>query len=420
MDYKPKKWNESVLKTAKKKIEKAPLIEKKPCCSVCLDSGFLQELLVFPELPFTGIYVPLEEREESCFSQGLDQGFSFCPRCCHGQLTNVVDPFVVYNQSYTHRGSKSVIATGGNQFFAQFIEKVFPRRTFRGVVDIGCNDGFLLRQLEEKAEHLLGIDPIWGNREVKLTEKIRLLGGFVQEVDIVKSLGKPLDLVISAHTFEHVENPKQVLESIAKKVEVGTVLVIEVPSLDTLLRNHRFDQIFHQHIQYFSCRSISTLMQSIGFSYVAHEFNYSMWGGTMLFAFVRKEQREEKLPDFPKYSLEEIFSSYATFQDSLERLSKKIASLEKGEICAFGAAQMLPVLAYHTPCHLAGISSVYDDNTQRHFLRYPGFSFTIQNPGGVSFRDKTVVITALDSARPLIGRLNSLGAKSILLPLQNL
>ncbi len=399
------------------KEKKSLLRKKNSFCNAC--SSPIKELISLPSLPFTGIYLSSEETAEFPFSEGVDQGFSFCESCFHGELTSVIDPNFVYDRTYTHRGSKSAIAKGGNEFFVRFVEKLFPGKKFETIFDIGCNDGFLLRQLEYKGKSLFGVDPIWEEKNIALTEKINLLGGFVEDLDIEQVLGRSPDLVVSAHTFEHIENPKAVLESLVQKVDIGTYFVIEVPSLDTLVRNNRFDQIFHQHIQYFSSNSILTLMEILGCFYVAHTFNYSMWGGTMLFAFV-KGKKESVTPLFSSFKAEEILSSYDLFKASLKNLSNKICSLKKESICAFGAAQMLPILAYHMPCHFQDITQIYDDNKERHFLKYPGFDFTVQNPDKVSFEDKTVVVTALDSSRPIVNRLNLAGAKSILLPLQSL
>lgn len=381
-----------------------------PFCAICRKVPHECEAL--PGFPFTGIYCDENARVSDFLQRGVDQGLMLCLSCGHAQLKHVVNPRLVYDNTYTHRGSLSPIARQGNLFFSAFIERLCPGKKFKRILDVGCNDGYLLKQLEVKADFLLGIDPIWIGKSFSPTPKIRLVGGFVEEIDLKQELGGHPDLVVSAHAFEHIENPRKVLEGIIAQAAPEALFVIEVPSFDTLIKNYRFDQVFHQHIQYFSLASFSKLIEVLGCSYVAHTFNYAMWGGTMLFAFQKKSGSSAS---FEKISKQRVIASLQVFRNSLARLSESL--LESTNVYGFGAAQMLPSLTYHVPNRLAPMKMIADDNVQRHQLKYPGFHFSIVPPQTVDFEGADVVITALDSARQILSRLIQLNPKRILLPI---
>ena len=73
-----------------------------------------------------------------------------------------------------------------------------------------------------------------------------------------------IDIFISAHNLEHIENPLETLKMILKTADNKTTFFIEVPDADIMIKNLRFDQIFHQHYHYFNLNSLNNLIISLG------------------------------------------------------------------------------------------------------------------------------------------------------------
>jgi hypothetical protein len=215
-------------------------------------------------------------------------------------------------------------------------------------------------------------------------------------------------------------NPKPQLERLLQAAEDGALFVVEVPGFDSLLNNNRFDQVFHQHIQYFSVASFLRMLNEVGGTYLAHTFNYDYWGGTMLVAF-------RKTAKLPQYSLPKsvrppttvvVEKSYENFQQQIMNLMASLESLRSEAIYGYGAAQMVPTLAYHMHSDLSFLTSILDDNPDRCGLTYPGLKVTIQpRKDELDLKDASVIVTALDSARPIMRRLLELRPRQILIPL---
>jgi hypothetical protein len=307
----------------------------------------------------------------------------------------------------------------GNDFFGRFLTQMAAGRTFERVLEIGCNDLYLLNSISSLGKRLFGVDPIWKGREPGAKDRITVFGKFVEELNCADDLGGPPDLIISAHTFEHVKAPKQQLAKLMRDALNNALFVVEVPGFDSLLENCRFDQIFHQHIHYFSLSSFERLIHEIGGEYLAHTFNYGYWGGTLLVAFrkagTHKAQFETRFPA-PK---EDRFAwQLAMFREQLAMCMRLIDSLEHETIFGYGAAQMLPTIAYHLKSNLAFLKSVLDDNPDRHGLMYPYLPVVIRKPSPeLTLEGANVLITALDSIRPILKRAIALKAKRILVPL---
>lgn len=387
-------------------------------CAICNHSP-LVKAIDLPKLPLTGLYIdpstnPADLPEH--VREGFDQALLLCDNCGHGQLLNVIDSCYIYDDTYTHRGSKSAIATAGNDYFVEFLKKIAPGRTFQRAVDIGCNDLYLIKKLEPFAKRLAGVDPIWKNQDHQCSEKIQVLGGFVEEVDITKALnGKP-DLVVSAHTFEHVSDPKTVLQEVVKNATDDALFLIEVPSFDSLLRNYRFDQVFHQHLHYYSLSSFNRLIQELGCTYITHTYNYSFWGGTLLVAFKKGVSKQSPTPEKPH--LEEIQNGYKLFKHQLAYALNSLKYRASAETYGYGAAQMLPILAYHMESDLSFLNCILDDNPSRWGLKYPSLACLISPmKQEMNLENSDVMITALDSARPILKKLSQTKAQRVILPL---
>lgn len=383
-------------------------------CIVC-NNAALEEVLDLPAFPLTGIYVDAPSPEKY---PNVDQGLNVCPACGHAQLRNTIDPAYLYGYEYSHRSSTSPIASQGNDFFLGFLNRITQGARFQRVLEVGCNDLYLLRKLASRAEFLLGIDPVWAGEDQVLDNKIKVVGKFVEQVDFRSEMGGAPDLIVSVHTMEHIRYPMDVIRRLIDAAAPGALIMIEVPGFDSQLNTCRFDQVFHQHIQYFSVASFRRLIEAVGGRYIAHTFNYDYWGGTLLIAM----QKGGNLPvlaqsDSPKPTAEVIAQRLGLFRRQLDVLGEVLAS-QRNPVYGFGAAQMLPTLAYHMKSDLSFLRCIWDDNPSRNQKTYPHLPVRIRRPDPeTTLEDGTVLITALDSTRPILKRLLDLKPRYIIRPL---
>ena len=386
---------------------------EKASCSACGGEN-LDLVIELPDFPLTGVYVKEEQKKNT----NLDQGLCLCSSCGHGQLLYTIDPNTIYDQTYFHRSSESPIATMGNDFFSIFLEKITSGRKFKSIVEVGCNDLYLLKKIAHQADQLLGVDPIWKGNDHVVDGKIQVAGGFIEDVDFTQFLGEKPDLIVSAHTFEHIDSPIEVFQNLVDKAADNATFVVEVPGFDSLLNINRFDQIFHQHIQYFSVASFRSMISKLRCEYLTHTFNYSYWGGTLLIAFrkgwtAKSDDAETSL----KPTVEHCKNSFLQFKTQLESVMSVLDNID-GVIYGFGGAQMLPTLAYHMGTDLSFLECILDDNPDRHGLTYPHLRARIKRPSAsLDLSDASVLITALDSARPIMKRIIDLNPKYVVKPL---
>ncbi|NQT29334.1 MAG: methyltransferase domain-containing protein [Candidatus Saganbacteria bacterium] len=381
-------------------------------CALC-EKTLADPIIELPSLPLTDVFV--KEKVEGGLGL-IDQSFHVCDECGHAQLSNVVDPEVLYGSDYSFRTSKSM-SPKSNDLFLDFIHRVTGNDRYKNIIELGCNDLYLLDRLADKADHLLGIDPILKGKEQELSsDKIKIIGDFFENVDsnLYKKAGNTL--VLSSHVLEHIVDPKAFLGKILASVDSNTLFVFQFPGFDRLIENYRFDLIFHHHLHYFSLRSFTYLLRELNCELINFEMNDYYWG-SMMVAFKKSDQKKEKsMPQ--KITLEEIINKYRVFKKMMESTTKLLKSLNGEIIYGYGAGSLLPILGYHLKSDFSSFRCIADENNEKDGLYYLNLPVSIKHPSKIKdFKNSTVVVTGLNFARSILRSLDQLAPKQIVLPI---
>jgi hypothetical protein len=388
-------------------------------CALC--DGSLNPCIDLPGLPITETLLPPGETRES---PGFDQRLNLCGSCGHGQLEALVDPDFLYGSQYSFRSSDSASAMRGARFFEDFVARISGNAPFNSILDFGCNDGFLIRSLKSRTKHAVGIDPIVEPYIDELAgDGVVAIADTIENVDLEALPGGVPDLVVSTHTMEHIRSPRAVLESILTRVDDDTTIVCEFPCFDLLLNNLRFDQIFHEHLHYFSLGSICSLLSRLGAEVTDWTFNYHQWGA-LLIAFRKRSggsvDDEESIArdgEAPKIRAELVNARFDLFKMALAQLSEVMEiHSRRTPIFGYGAARMLPVLAYHLGEAFGLVDAILDDHPVRNTFQYCNLDVPVRSSENVDFASSAFLVTALDSTRPIMRSLFDKGARTVMHP----
>ncbi len=386
-------------------------------CAVC-GNEYGAPSIDLPALPFTEVYVRKPLKEKVGF---LDQKFYICPKCGHGQLSYIIDPKALYDRAvYFHQTSHSNTAKLSINFFVSFLDRVLKNKTFSNVIEIGCNDLYLLRQLKNRSEHLIGIDPI-APPEVGSKDGIEFIQDFVENINLAKYLKGKNSLVVSVFTLEHIVEPRNLFKQLLDSADEKSVFVMKFPGLEPLLDNLRFDQVCHQHIHYFSLESITYLLEQLGGELIDYDINYHHWGAYVI-AFKKntagKEWKSKLAGKMTKITPWIVKARYELFKMQMKSVNEQLLSLRNERIIGYGAAHGLPVLSYHLENDLSCLEYILDDDKSKEGLYYINLPVRIQAPSDTDiFSDSTILLTAIDNVAYIIPKAVSLMPRRILLPL---
>jgi hypothetical protein len=297
--------------------------------------------------------------------------------------------------------------------------------SFGTIIDIGANDFSLLLKFVDRgyAGELIGIDPIIEDPP----DSIVGICAFGEDVDY-GSLGivtKPR-LIVSSHTFEHVANPSALMSRIAQGMGPDDVLVLQTPSIEGLVLEHRFDQVHHQHLHYYSFDSLTGMLKRSGLTTADSKIDWLHYGAWM---FIARKGTKDQVGLDPRLArilnpvtgegrnmAETVATRYEEFSEHRTRVDRQLST---NPYVAFGGGLMLPVLAYHFPSMWTECVAILDDSPDRIGWQYANTPLPITSPTGVEIHDIDCLVTGAvskASGRRIVGRLDEMNVKNIYFP----
>jgi len=396
--------------------------KKRTNCIIC-GAASDEPLIELPNFPLTGIYTGEKMEQTTTKIAFADQSFHLCTNCGHGQISNIIDPDILYDSTYCFRTSASKTAIKANDIFLSFINRITGNRHFKNIVEIGCNDLYLLNSLSCKSEQLIGIDPILKDREQELSnDKFIIIGQLFENINLKDYASSHNMLVLCSHTFEHIDNPQVTLKKLFDYADETTLFFFQFPGIEALVDNCRFDQIFHQHLNYFSSSSFTYLLNELGGELIDHTVNPHHWG-SLLVAFKKTKNKIDRPftdTNFEKISPAKILKNYALFKNIMQLTGEHLETLKDEKLFGYGAAQMLPVLSYHLRNDFSAFDFILDDDQTKEGLFYINLPVCIKSPNNLNLTEATIVITAPDNSRQILPKAVSLNPKRIILPISNI
>lgn len=392
--------------------------KKRDRCVIC-GKRYGLPVINIPKFPLTEIYIDRRINDKLGF---VDQEFHLCKKCGHGQIANVIDEDILYGDSYRTRTSTSSSAVPAVDVFLDFINSSLKKRTIKTIFEIGCNDLYALKKLRNKADILYGVDPMLNGIESSYKDdKIKIIGDFFENID-VKNIGLKADVVFSSHTLEHVEDPKKMVHSLLDLSSNDATFFFQFPGLEALINNAHFDQIFHQHLNYFSLQSVLYLLDELDAEPLDFKVNPYHWGALMI-AFRKKTSGSNRNCNFrkktQKISSGLINRQYDIFKENIALTARRIDSFDGRTIYGYGAALMFPVLEYYLK-RAGHLKCIIDEDPSKKDLYYLNVPVQIKMPNQIkNIKNSVVLVTAINSmqaARTIMKKLIQLNVNEIIMP----
>jgi SAM-dependent methyltransferase len=339
-------------------------------------------------IPRTRLHVPQETYPLDVF---------LCLRCGHVQLLDVVDPDVLFGD-YIYLTSSS---PGLVEHFRQYAENVLrllgdPHAAF--VVEVGSNDGTLLRFFKHAGMRVLGVDPAREIAEKASASGLETLPHFFTSAlarEVRRQQGAAT-LVCANNVFAHADDLADIAEGVRHLLAPDGLFVFEVSYLLNMIEGMVFDFIYHEHLCYHSVKPLERFLRSHGLQLIDVERIPTKGGSLRGFAQLlggprtpspsisALMQRETSLGlDRP-----EIFKAFAArIQDLKCQLSSLLDGMtQRGNtIAGYGASATTTVLTYHFNLG-EKLAFLVDDNPSRQGLFSPGYHIPVLPPEAIYSR----------------------------------
>jgi nucleoside-diphosphate-sugar epimerase len=343
----------------------------------------------------------LNKKEEKCELYPLE--VNYCPKCHNCQLSVAVDPKKMFsNYLYTSSTSSS--------FRNHFIEaaksyvkqlKLKPKKSY--IIDIGSNDGVALKPFKDLGyKKILGIEPAKNLAKLANKNKIKTFNGFFESKNL-KKIKKNADLILASNVFAHSDKLKEMAECMSKLLSKNGTIIIEVQYLLNTLKDLTFDNIYHEHYNYWSLTSLINFFKQLDLTiYKAEKINTH--GGSIRI-YIKKSKKIKIEMSVKKLLKEEDnfgiknFETYQIFGNKINKLKENVVKninklKEKNKIIiGFGA----PAKAT-TALNFFGITNqinfIIEDNKLKHNKFIPGVKILIKDKKTVKEKNATILVLA--------------------------
>lgn len=383
-------------------------------CNICGKTE-LHEVLHLPAFPLNSRYL----QSPSWAHYLADFTLHACKSCAHLQGVSELPLSSIYTADYDYAsGSDGVSAR--QKWLLRRASDFAKGKQYNRVIEIGCNNLSLMKALRASgvvANHWIGIDPVPLASPV---DGVTFINGYSQDVEIPHFDPSLPDLVVADQVFEHIPALKNVLTDLNDKIGAGSSYMICVPSLELLIENLSFHNIIHEHLNYFSVKSMLNLFESNGMTLEHNELNNSQTVGYLLQMWNKPAVVKPFVVEFadPAELLIEFNSKYRYFIDSLHLTTRFLNNQFAGSTYyGFGASDITSQLAYFANTDFAMLENIIDDTPYKQNKFMPLINSMIVGPDKIKDLSKGVVfVTAPQANRSIVKRLSELNVRKIILP----
>jgi len=341
----------------------------------------------------------------------------FCKDCAHVQLLDVVDPSILFKNYVYVSGTSPVFVNHFKKYAADMIQK-FKLGKDAFVVEIGSNDGTLLRFFKDAGLKVLGIDPAQAIAAEATGKGIQTIPAFFTSklAETIKTQHGQADLIVANNVFAHADDLHDIVKGIRTLLKPGGVFVFEVSYLVDVYEKTLFDTIYHEHLCYHSVKPLRAFFKANGMELIATQSMDTHGGSLRAMAqlaggphpvepsvaeFIK---REETLGLDKAVTLKGFSAKINKLRDDLNALLKKLKG-EGKRIAAFGAPAKATTLMLHFGIGPEFVDFIVDDSPLKQGLYSPGFHIPVVPSSEIDKQKPDyLVILAWNFADPIIAK----------------
>jgi len=386
-------------------------------CRLC-QSNSLTKILSLEPTPPANAFVDKEARNKVQDKFPLD--VYFCEDCAHVQLIDVVDPKMLF-ENYVYVSGTSPVFVKHFEGYANSMQTRFHLTKDDMVLDIGSNDGTLLKAFKNKRMRVLGVDPAIEIAKAATIKGIETLPEFFTPTLAKKIKEKygSFALITGNNVFAHADELKEIIKGARKLLRANGVFVFEVSYLIDVFEKTLFDTIYHEHLAYHSVKPLIKFFSQQSMELFAVE-RISSHGGSLRGMVQlkggphRKDGSVEELLTLEsKLGLDRALT-LQKFGEKIDGIKAELKSLLKrlkneGKVIAgFGAPAKATTLMYHLEIGPEIIDFIVDDNPLKQGLFSPGHHIPIYSSKAIeTYKPDYLVILAWNFASPIIKKLTA-------------
>lgn len=284
----------------------------------------------------------------------------YCASCTLLQLAHNPSRKKMYEEHYWYESSLNPTIVADLKSVVSDVSKLIKPTTGDSWIDIGANDGTLLSFIP-KGFTKIGVDPAVNLSDSMKKYADKAIVGFFDKVQFQKKA----KVVTAIAMFYDLPNPHLFTKKLSEVLDKNGLAVIQLMTLSPMISNNDVGNICHEHIEYYSYKSLVTLFEAHNLEIFKVDTN-SMNGGSYRLFLRHKTQGSIKFSE-KKYSVKELKAFFTRVEKNKKAFLSflKKCKKQKKTVVAYGASTKGNTILQYYKLSRKHISEVVDINPEK-------------------------------------------------------
>jgi len=325
-----------------------------------------------------------------------------CEECFNCQLSVAINSDEMFS-NYLYQSSTTQSFREHFTIAAKKYIKEFELKKDSYIIDVGSNDGIGLKPFFDLGfENIQGIEPAKNLAELANKNGINTFHGYLDD-KAMNPIKNGADLLLASNVFAHADDLKSMAESMKQLIKPNGKIIIEVQYLLNTIRDLTFDNIYHEHTNYWSLLTLNSFFEKLELKIFKVEKINTHGGSIRVYVSKDKEILVDEsvkitLQEEEEFGLRDI-STYIKFGKKIESLKKEVVKnigiLKKNysSIVGYGApAKATTALNFFNISK--EIDYIVEDNKLKHGKYIPGVNIKIVSKKEINNKDQVILVLA--------------------------
>ena len=344
-----------------------------------------------------------------------------CTRCSHIQLIQIVEPTELYSK-YLYVSSISPVMVNHLHASADYFTESLHLSKTDNILEIGANDGTIVKHLLSNGfVNTIGIDPA---TNIHARHNLPIICDFFSLNNIHLFHNKTFKLIFGFHCCAHIESIQDVFKCVYELLDHDGVFIIEVGYFYEVLKTLAFDVVYHEHIDYHTCKAINTFAAQNKLK-LYHVKETAIQGGSIQFFFSKDtsimvnqsvEEQFIKEEQCKLHNIDNLNNFKIRVEQSIKDIKLIIASLAGAgnKIAGYGASAKSTTFLHQILTTSDCLKYIIDDNIYKQNMYSPGFHIPIKPLNILDFEHiDYIIILSCNFAYQLVEKLEPYRKKGL-------
>ncbi len=330
----------------------------------------------------------------------------YCKKCYLVQAEKFNNSEDLFSDDYAYFSSYSKSFLSHAKNYSDSIIKKLDLDHSSNVIEVACNDGYLLQYFKKAKIPCIGIEPTLSTAKVARKYGIKVIKDF-----LTKKLGKDLrdkgitaDLIIANNVLAHVPDINDFVSAFKFLLKKNGTITFEFPSLMNLVDNNLWDTVYHEHYSYLSMSAVKIILNRNGLKIYNIEKITTHGGSLRLYVSHKNSDKvvRNSVKDYLNIEIKKGVNKLVYYQNLQINADRKKYEINKfliekklkgKKIIGYGAAAKAATMFNYCGIRSDLITFVVDQNPHKQKKLFPGSRIQIHSEAKIKeFKPDYIII----------------------------